>query len=611
MEYTFFEVENFRGIQKLRIDLESSPKSRCFALVGLNESGKTTILEALNHFSYKDENLDPLQIPGHSIKDLHTLIPVAQRANFNGVIKCSIGLRLGDTDIESINRFLIKERKFKSAEIGKDLVILHTLAFKDSKYDPTKSLAQWRWVKNGLRHGKRKSENIVGDDWKELVKTARRLVPSILYFPTFLFDFPEKVYLEDSEGVDEKHKFYRQVLQDILDATNPGTRLSNHVLARAKSGDQGDKKSLDSLLLDMGRNVTRTVFDAWNQIFKTSITQRNVRFNCGKDEVGGYHIQLQLEDSDGFYLLSERSLGFRWFFVFLLLTHYRGFRADASKNVLFLLDEPASNLHASAQAQLLKSFEIISKRCMIMYTTHSHHMIDPSFLDATYVIKNEGLAYETADDAYSAKRTQIVATKYRTFAANHPDQTNYYKPILDVLDQQPSRLDMVPSIVMVEGKTDFYLLRYFSDVVLREKKGRERYFLPGTGAGNLGQSIRLYLGWGRRFLILLDADPEGKAQLQRYGSDFGLACQENTKTLSDVDSSWDGKSIEALVAVEDRLAIQRHSYPDALEYGKSHFHRAVQEILMRKVSLPISNVTLQNFRKVFSFIDEQLAKSPN
>jgi len=71
---------------------------------------------------------------------------------------------------------------------------------------------------------------------------------------------------------------------------------------------------------------------------------------------------------------------------------------------LFLLDEPASNLHSTAQAQLLKSFE---KLPSLIYTTHSHHMINPKWLEGTYVVKNEGLNYGENDDRTVQKRLNI------------------------------------------------------------------------------------------------------------------------------------------------------------------------------------------------------------
>lgn len=51
MKHTFFEIQNFKGIEHLRLELTTKPQNNVFTLVGLNESGKTTILEALNFFT--------------------------------------------------------------------------------------------------------------------------------------------------------------------------------------------------------------------------------------------------------------------------------------------------------------------------------------------------------------------------------------------------------------------------------------------------------------------------------------------------------------------------------------------------------------------------------
>ena len=605
MEYTYFQIKSFRGIQDLTLDLASSPKSRIFPLVGLNESGKTTILEAINYFSYRTETLDPLKLPGYSINDIHSLIPISQRSNFNGAVNLEYGLLLDENDIKQIRYYLLHSRNFKEVEIGNSIVVTHTVVFKDSRHSPNDSKVTWVWTRKGKKKGARTLSYIHNEDWFELAKYTKTLIPSVLYFPTFLFEFPEKIYLENSTGLDEKHKFYRTVLQDILDATNTGATISTHIVERAKSSDKGDKKNLNNLLLEMGRHVTNTVFPAWNSIFKTTVTQRNVRFTYDLDPTSGMYIQLHLEDTDGEYLLSERSLGFRWFFIFLLLTHYRGFRKGASKNVLFLFDEPASNLHASAQSQLLGSFGLISKSCMIMYTTHSHHMIDPKYLDGTFVIRNEGMDYNEPEDKFSAQKTNITATKYRTFVTKHPDQTHYYKPVLDVLDYQPSQLEHVPSVIMVEGKSDFYLLKYFSEVILPHKT--KRYFLPGTGASSLERPIQLYLAWGRKFVVLLDADTEGQKQNKRYSELFGKLCESRIYTLGSANMNWGGYGIEKLIHQGDKLIIQQAAYPDTTKYNKTHFQRALQEVLMLNIKLNLSEESLNNINILLDFLDQKLA----
>jgi len=47
MQHTYFELRNFKGIVKTRLDFTSRPQGNVYPCVGLNESGKTTILEGL------------------------------------------------------------------------------------------------------------------------------------------------------------------------------------------------------------------------------------------------------------------------------------------------------------------------------------------------------------------------------------------------------------------------------------------------------------------------------------------------------------------------------------------------------------------------------------
>lgn len=64
MRYTKFNIQNFKGIQALTLDLERQPLSKIITLVGLNESGKTSILQAIN-----------LLQNGLPEKERHKLIP--------------------------------------------------------------------------------------------------------------------------------------------------------------------------------------------------------------------------------------------------------------------------------------------------------------------------------------------------------------------------------------------------------------------------------------------------------------------------------------------------------------------------------------------------------
>jgi len=76
--------------------------------------------------------------------------------------------------------------------------------------------------------------------------------------------------------------------------------------------------------------------------------------------------------------LKNRSKGFNWFFSFLVW--FKKIQEDVDSNYILLLDEPGLNLHASAQADLLEFIEHLASEYQIIYSTHSPFMVDPADL---------------------------------------------------------------------------------------------------------------------------------------------------------------------------------------------------------------------------------------
>lgn len=77
--------------------------------------------------------------------------------------------------------------------------------------------------------------------------------------------------------------------------------------------------------------------------------------------------------------LDRRSKGFNWFFSFIVW--FSKIQADKDSDYILLLDEPGLNLHASAQADLLRFISDLSKKYQIVYTTHSPFMVESEHLD--------------------------------------------------------------------------------------------------------------------------------------------------------------------------------------------------------------------------------------
>ncbi|MDO6433084.1 AAA family ATPase [Flavitalea sp. BT771] len=605
MKFGQFEILNFKGIEKLTFDLDKSPEANIYTLVGLNESGKTTILEAINIFNSND-NLSFLDIPGSIIKDLNNLIPISKRDNFNGKITIKVKILIDQSDLVKINEFVKTNTSFRKVRPISALNYTRQYVFVNSQYKEYNST--WDGFYGVLKSVPIDSYiPIFGSPYlEENLKLARfcsTLIPSILYFPSFFFEFPSKILLETEKEPTLKETFYIELIQDILFSLNNGTDVKTHLVGRIKSSEVSDKRSLDRLIQLMEKKVSEEVFNAWNTIFRRKITDTKIIINYDRDENGFAYLEFQIEASDGIYQINERSLGFRWFFMFLLFTQFRPFRQNAPKNVIFLFDEPASNLHSSAQKQLLESFEKIIGDCKIIYTTHSHHLINPKWLESTYVVKNEGLKLEDPD-IYNIRETNIRIESYRDFVTKHPHNTAYFQPILDVLDYRPSNLENLPNCIFLEGKNDFYILSYFQNIIF--KAAFTFNFTPSTGSGNLDTLISLYIGWTTKFMILLDSDKEGKKQKERYVKNFGILVEKVIFTLEDINPSWKDFEMEDLFEKSDLISFQQTCYPVSVEFNKTHFNRAIQENLTNKIYFQFSGNTIANFNVIFQHLTKEI-----
>ena len=600
MKFEYFEIRNFKGIEDLRINLIKSPKFNVHAFVGLNESGKTTVLEAINFFKHKTETLESLELKGYKVEDIHDLIPISKRANFNGYIEIKAGLVLDDSDERLIAQAFKNDLDCVLTEKCEKISFTQKYFFENSKSLPDKDSLTWEHSFIGRKGKSKTARSLKGNGAGDILPFIKTLIPNILYFPNFLFEFPSKIYLNPAIE-DKKYTFYQGVVQDILDSLNNRLTLDTHIIKRAVSTDRNDKRHLQSVLDNMGAKVTAEVFDAWSKIFNKVISKKEIIINQDEDD-NGIYLEFLLKDSDGQYLINERSLGFRWFFVFLLLTQFRGYRKNNNENSLFLLDEPASNLHSSAQSQLLQSFEKLSE---VIYTTHSHHLINPLWLENTYVVKNEGLDYGAESDNFNSSKTKIVATPYREFAVRYPLQKSYFQPILDVLDYAPNNLEFIDKSVFVEGKNDFYTYNYFQKVIINNGK-KSLNFIPGTSAGNMDTLISLYLGWGKRFLILLDSDAAGKKQKKRYIDIFGAGIENIIFTYNDIDTHWTDFGVESIYSKEDMEKIYFHFYPDKQGFTKTNFHRSIQELLIKNERVELNSNTIISFQKVLEFLFEKI-----
>lgn len=315
---------------------------------------------------------------------------------------------------------------------------------------------------------------------------------------------------------------------------------------------------------------------------------------------GRIAISIKIKTADGIFSVNEKSAGFRWFFSYVLLTRYRLHRKD---RVLFLFDEPAANLHPNAQSLLLKSLQILSRDADIIYSTHSHYLINPLWLEFTHVVRNGSALSKRGLLHDNPTENTITIVPYRTFVGSHPDQYFYYKPIYDALDYSPSPVEFPNNVVLVEGKTDFFTLKYFLDNAVVTAGGVNIF--PGGGAGSLDPLISMLSGWGKNFLILLDSDIAGNQQKDRYIKKFETLVSGRVFSFGDIFGG-SGQRIESMICEEDKEGLRAEFFSQEKVLSKGHLHLVMQELIAASKAFTFRQGTVNNFQTIFNFLRTKL-----
>lgn len=592
MRYTKFIIENFKGIKNLTIDLSKQPFNRIHTFVGLNESGKTTILEAIN-----------TTVQAWSEECAHQLIPKHLKASFTGEVSIIAYVKV---DKDDNNRVLakLKELGYSDYKFIDYFTVNYCWSFQSSQVN-SKPKSYWDFSPEVKKNRARKYIvlNDKNKDWHTIVDYIDDcLMPRIVYYKNLLFEFPDRIYLFGPNANKNNNKPYKDIIEDIIreviDKEGGIETTLYDIYIKQDSGSKDVFKARKNKLQDF---ITHEVFSSWGKLFNSAETTTKIELNFDVSKEEGneeqdFYVEIRIEDrSDSFYI-SERSVGFRWFFSFLFFILFRKNRKTDLGETLFLLDEPASNLHPTAQKRLLDTFERFvedeKKPLKLLYTTHSHHMINPKWLEGAYVVKNEAVNY--SEPFGNRKVTNITAIPYKRFVAEYPEQRDYFQPILDTLDYQPGLLEAVPNVIITEGKNDCYTLRYINEVIL-ENRYSNIHLIPGVGCGKNNTIIQLYMGWNKPFMVLLDADKPSKDAKNSYIKTFGDIIKHYIKTYDQIVTEIGNVAMEDIFTEEEKLAITQRFNETATEYKKSEFNTAIQTALINKEVIELSEETLNKF----------------
>ena len=602
MKYERFVIKKFKGIQELELDLKGLNSSKVFPLVGLNESGKTTILEAINFFQ-------------EDLKDdkKHTIMHKRDSGYFTGSVEIQATLSLDPSDVDHLNSFL-KKKGLISEGSAKSIVVIKEQKYENASFknDP-KTTMRFEPELNLKSKKSPEKEHKSTTVQNVLLRQLKKRISKILYFPDFLFDFPDKIYLDkepieklNSEKEKEIQKEYVQVIDDILHTINEKYSLKDF-LEKIKSNEPDKKSAANQIKNQISSTLSHEITKPWQEIFgEQKKPEKNIILEKDSDDLGIF-LKMSVDEGGNIFSINERSLGFRWFFAFILFTRFRKARAGESGEPLFLFDEPASNLHESSQKKLLDLFEKLSEKSKVIYSTHSPYLINPRFILNTFIVRDTG---RNGNNIYEF-RQNIKATPYRQFVAEHPDQETHFKPLLNALDFKATDFDLTDKILFFEGVSDYYSFKWIKETILQDEKFDFNLY-PGAGVDKYARIFREYLAHNRKFIAVFDADPKegrsvkgGKYAKNKYIEKVSEELKKNIFTLKDVDEKLDGFKTEDLFTEQERINIQKKSHPESTEYSKKQFNSAIKELFISKEKVKLSEETKENFKKTFQFVKDK------
>jgi predicted ATP-dependent endonuclease of OLD family len=280
-------------------------------------------------------------------------------------------------------------------------------------------------------------------------QAVRELVPKFLYFGEYQ-KLPGQLSLE---RFNERKAQGKQSWSDLLFEA----LLSLAGTSAEDVSQLGTFEELNASLRAVSNQISAEIFKYWTQ---NKYLDFILRFDPGRPEdpapwnsgsIFRARIDNRRHKSDTNF--DDRSSGFVWFFSFLVW--FSQLKKHYHDQLVILLDEPGLTLHARAQGDLLRYIrERLKPQYQVVYTTHSPFMVDPDNL----------LSARTVEDIETADGTPLGTKVGEKVLSTDADTIS---PLQRCLDYEMTQTLFVGRYtVLVEGPSDLLYLKWASHALM-------------------------------------------------------------------------------------------------------------------------------------------------
>lgn len=587
-------VKNFKSIKDSG-DIDFT--ERLFVLAGQNESGKSSILEALS--SYEDEEFE---------KDTLNF-EEEQSGNLQQEVSCTYSIEDSEVFLEDLvdslkSLFTIEEEDFihkNKLRLIKEYTITKNFNHSTDELFVSINSPVLDLLRASIKNKEGVETNEAGEEVKtnspfidvdeheaDLANTLFQVSPKIVLFNTFSDLLPDKILISDLESKNTKAKGYN--------AVRNLEKLLNKDFVSISKLQRAHKSSTTSIEV---QNLSTKFQKAWKQrIYDDG--ELKVGFEIENENIDGQAVPtvfFSIQTKDNVLLEPrKRSKGMIWFLSAWLDLKAR----ENGISLVILYDEPGLYLHVKAHKDILGLFdELIKKGHQIIYSTHSPSLINTSSLH------NIGLVLNTRD-------TGTIVEGLTTSRINTDYKQDALQPIAEAMGLEPLKDFSVLSRknVLLEGLSDFW---YFQAMAKILGKTIDYKFVPGIGirGAHINHLISFCIGYGLEWLLIMDngTNPKNtRDDLKGNIFDNDDAQADEKIKLIPVAEIEDMFSIEDLRLIDSRIKSTEVKKPSVVIGRRKiifarDFARKIDNEEIKKGDL--TDKTVKNFEEIFRWIDEK------
>jgi len=298
--------------------------------------------------------------------------------------------------------------------------------------------------------------------------------------------------------------------------------------------------------------ITDEIFEYWRQNRQLKVefdlSQADPRDPAPMNEGKILHVRIENARHRVTVSFDERSKGFVWFFSFL--SYFSHLEETEAGDLVILLDEPGTALHAMAQKDFLRFMdERLAPQCQVIYTTHSPFMVDLEKLNRVRTVQDmDGIGTVVSHDAVENDHETVF-------------------PLQMALGWQMAQtLFLAPHCLMVNSASDLIYLQTLGDLAASSGANRidpRWVVVPVGSAENLPTFVSLL---GENYVsvaVMMDITPTNKARVERINKSKDSS-EENAVKWVEVTRVRDA-DIEDLFEPNFYLKLVNLAYSDELE----------------------------------------------